>query len=133
MVLKRLKIQDYLSIRGTVSLDIDPRVSILLGANDHGKSNILRALCCLNREQAISEEDRNWDAESPPMITFEFDLKSAEQEGLLKITRDAFTAAEAEKAKLSDILGPLPLVPEQVVAEPDAASTASKAQIEADR
>ncbi len=47
MILKKATIANYLSITGSIEFDLDNRATILLGANDHGKSNILKALCCL--------------------------------------------------------------------------------------
>ena len=100
MVLKRITIQDFLSIRGEVAVDVDKKVTILLGANDHGKSNILRALTCLNKEQAITEDDRNWDAETAPSISFDFKLNSEEQSELLRMTRDAYEGYTEQVVKL---------------------------------
>jgi recombinational DNA repair ATPase RecF len=83
MVLQKLIIEDFLSIRGKIEVDFDSRVTILLGANDHGKSNILRALSCLNNDQVITEEDRNWDAaDGQPSLTFKFQLRESEREDL---------------------------------------------------
>ena len=65
MFLRRITITDFLSIRGTLTLDLDPRVTILLGANDHGKSNILRALTKLNDDTVITRDEVNWDAKIP--------------------------------------------------------------------
>ena len=60
MHLTKLKVRNYLSVNGECELPIDGRVTILLGANDHGKSNLLRALEHLNFGNAIKEDDQNW-------------------------------------------------------------------------
>lgn len=47
---------------------MDERITILIGANDHGKSNLLAAISCLNDENPIKVDDRNWDlATSDPV------------------------------------------------------------------
>ena len=43
MRLPKLKVRNYMSVNGECELPIDSRVSVLIGANDHGKSNLLRA------------------------------------------------------------------------------------------
>ncbi|MDP3947716.1 MAG: AAA family ATPase, partial [bacterium] len=62
MKLKKLLINEYRSIKREEGLLIDDRVTILIGANDHGKSNILSAIQCLNDDKQITIEDKNWDA-----------------------------------------------------------------------
>jgi predicted ATPase len=79
MVLKSLVIQDFLSIRGKVEVSFDQRVTIFLGANDHGKSNILRALSCLNEASPIQPEDKNWDADGEPRLFYHFKMTAEEQ------------------------------------------------------
>jgi predicted ATP-dependent endonuclease of OLD family len=61
MELKKLKIIGFKSVNGEVELLIDPRVTILIGANDHGKSNLLEAVRGLNDDRPITEEDVHWD------------------------------------------------------------------------
>jgi predicted ATP-dependent endonuclease of OLD family len=85
MVLRKLIIEDFLSIRGKIEVDLDKRITILLGANDHGKSNILRALRCLNDDQSIDAEERNWDAETEPSLTFHFQLSDEERADLHRV------------------------------------------------
>lgn len=63
MRLKKLIMVGYRSVKGEETLITDDRVTILIGANDHGKSNILAAIQCLNDEHPISPDDRNWDSE----------------------------------------------------------------------
>jgi recombinational DNA repair ATPase RecF len=47
MLLARLEITDFLSIKGTLPIDLDKKITIMLGSNDHGKSNVLRAFVTL--------------------------------------------------------------------------------------
>jgi len=84
MRLRKLSIKDFLSISGTINLDIDPSATVLLGANDHGRSNILKALCCLNDDTPIGRDQVNWDCSSEPCISFEFALDDEERDLFLK-------------------------------------------------
>jgi hypothetical protein len=61
MRLAKLKIRGYRSIKKDEALVTDQRITILIGANDHGKSNLLAAILCLNDDHPIVSEDRNWD------------------------------------------------------------------------
>ncbi|MBX6361328.1 MAG: AAA family ATPase [Acidobacterium ailaaui] len=60
---------------------------ILIGANDHGKSNLLAAIQCLNDDHPIEPDDRNWDlAPSDPVeVVWHFipDEKTLEKLGQL--------------------------------------------------
>jgi predicted ATPase len=78
MLLSRIEITDFLSVRGTLPIDLDKKVTILLGSNDHGKSNILRAIEHLNEDTPITEDERNWDADSEPEMSFTLTLAKAE-------------------------------------------------------
>jgi len=62
MKLKKLIVKNYRSIKQEETLLVDDRVTILIGANDHGKSNLLAALQCLNDDKKIDPDDKNWDS-----------------------------------------------------------------------
>lgn len=80
MILSEVEITDFLSVRGTVRLLLDKNVTVLLGSNDHGKSNILKAIERLNEDSPITEDDVNWDASSVPSIQFTLALTQPERE-----------------------------------------------------
>jgi predicted ATP-dependent endonuclease of OLD family len=61
MRLAKLKIRGYRSIKKDETLVTDQRITILIGANDHGKSNLLAAILCLNDDHPITPDDQNWD------------------------------------------------------------------------
>lgn len=67
-------IKGYRSIRDEIELHLDGRITVLLGANDHGKTNILAALQHLNPDAPFVEpDDLNWDSggtfsDSPSII-----------------------------------------------------------------
>ena len=87
--LSRVTVEGYRSIRGPIEFVVDERVSILLGANDHGKTNLLRSLLHLNSETTFTDEDLNWDSATGtidlPRLQYTFTLTDAEAKGLREI------------------------------------------------
>ncbi|HRN97533.1 MAG TPA: AAA family ATPase [Candidatus Saccharibacteria bacterium] len=77
MELVRVEVQGFKSVKEEVSLVVDPRVTVFIGANDHGKSNLLEVVLRLNDDRAITDEDRHWDlppeSKSTIMWTFKCD------------------------------------------------------------
>lgn len=61
MKLIKLNIQGFRSVKKQEVLRVDERVTILIGANDHGKSNLLEAILRLNDEGAFTVDDKHWD------------------------------------------------------------------------
>lgn len=61
MRLTRVIITGFRSIQKTEEVILDRKINVLIGANDHGKTNILYAIKCLNDDSPIAEDDRNWD------------------------------------------------------------------------
>lgn len=80
MKLNRAVITGFRSIRNTQKLELDELVTILIGANDHGKSNVLQALLALNDDRPFAAEDRHWDKSEAafPRVEWHFDLTPAE-------------------------------------------------------
>jgi len=79
MLLTSVETTDFLSVKGTIKIVFDPKVTVLLGSNDHGKSNILEAIKHLNDDTPITEDETNWDATAAPAIAFTFSLSAAER------------------------------------------------------
>lgn len=101
MRLTKLHVRGYRSIKGDATLATDDRVTILIGANDHGKSNLLEAIQCLNDDHPIEEDDRNWDLEKldPVHIKWHFAVTETMIDGLKKFSpppQEPDTAAAAE-------------------------------------
>lgn len=92
MKLVRVKVEGYRSIAKSLQIPLDPAVTVVLGANDHGKSNVLAALHHLNPDSDFAEGDLHWDMEdSPdrfPRIQYELMLDSDECAALLKIENE---------------------------------------------
>jgi predicted ATP-dependent endonuclease of OLD family len=72
MKLKKVTISGFRSIKKTETLLVEDRVTILIGANDHGKTNILNATEFLNEEKAFDENDVNWDLETGAEVFVEW-------------------------------------------------------------
>jgi hypothetical protein len=99
MHLTKLKVRNYLSVNGECELPIDGRVTILLGANDHGKSNLLRALEHLNFGNAIKEDDQNWDS-TDCRLDFLFHLNEAETQRITAMSDEYLQLmAQAEQSE----------------------------------
>ena len=66
---------------------IEPNVTVVLGPNDHGKTNLMHALLHLNGDTAFDEEDLNWDcsekANDFPVVEGVFTLSDSERAWLL--------------------------------------------------
>jgi hypothetical protein len=79
MRLRQVSIAAYRSFRKSTTLHVDPRITVILGPNDHGKSNCLSALLHLNNDAPFVEDrDLNWDCvddeKSLPSIVAVFEL-----------------------------------------------------------
>src|SRR5712691_12333448 len=93
MKLQRVVIEGYRSFAQRPEIHFDRNVTIIVGANDHGKSNLLAALTHLNSDTPFDEEaDLNWDreeeADTLPRIEFELVLSQPEQTALLESERE---------------------------------------------
>ena len=83
MHLKRVEVEGYRSIGEKVVIHVECDVTILLGANDHGKTNILNAISHLNSDNPFDPAtDLNWDRRASPdkfpCITFHLRLEDSE-------------------------------------------------------
>lgn len=87
MKLLKVHVEGYRSVLKPLELVLDPRVTVILGANDHGKTNILSAIQHLNGDRDFAEEDLNWDLADKrdefPVITYTLTLSLDERRQLL--------------------------------------------------
>jgi predicted ATP-dependent endonuclease of OLD family len=99
MRLVRVSIEGYRSIKERLEVTLDPHVTVLLGANDHGKTNFLQALRHLNDAEAFEADDLNWDhadrADSLPALRFELELAEDEQATLARLDGASRLAASS--------------------------------------
>jgi len=79
MRLRKVILKGFRSIKREESLLADDRVTILIGANDHGKSNLLAAIHCLNDDKKIEIDDGNWDLESSASIEIEWHFDPSDE------------------------------------------------------
>lgn len=92
MILKNVKVTNFKSIRETCQLATDSRITTLLGANDHGKSNLLQAIFHLNYNKPFTEDELNWDTptwevKGSPSVIAEFALTNPERQKLTEIIK----------------------------------------------
>lgn len=103
MKLTRAEIAGYRSISKKIVIHFDSKVTVILGANDHGKTNLLDALSHLNKDSQFDpERDLNWDhvdqSDEFPHLTFEFELSDADREKLLEVAVQKLAEATAQAA-----------------------------------
>lgn len=84
MKLHELTVEGFKSFRKKQSLIVDEKITIFIGANDHGKTNLLEAIKRLNDNSQITQEDKNYDLQkgSECCIAWHFSLTSDEVEKL---------------------------------------------------
>jgi predicted ATP-dependent endonuclease of OLD family len=102
MILRRMEIANFLSIKGKLPVEFDRKVSVLLGSNDHGKSNILTALQHLNDETPITEDEVNWDAEGDASLSYSFELTSDEKKRWKDIVEKLSKDVQERASKVVD-------------------------------
>ncbi len=110
MRLSRVRIEGFRSIKRPLELHVDPRTTVLLGPNDHGKTNVLLALTHLQPDKPFVEEDRNWDlaASAHPKTTYHLDLTDIDRKRVIT-NWTAANASVADKPKFTDIPSSFPL------------------------
>lgn len=117
MFLTSVETTDFLSVKDTLKIAIDRKITVLLGSNDHGKSNILRALQHLNNDQPITADEANWDAAAPPTIKYTFSLTKEEQRDWAEIVVKELSATspaegdastDSGEAKTVSVRSPIP-------------------------
>lgn len=87
MLLRSIEITDFLSVKGSTTLVLDKAVTVLLGSNDHGKSNLLKAIEHLNSDRPIKQDEVNWDAAGTASLDFTLRLTDAEKQAWSGIVR----------------------------------------------
>ena len=111
MLLRSVEITDFLSVKGSTRLLLDKTITVLLGSNDHGKSNLLKAIEHLNDDRPIKQDEVNWDAAATASLDFAFRLTEPERqawsEGVRKMRRevadlDSSAAQESEGGEANE-------------------------------
>lgn len=104
LLLDRVSITGFRSIREKQDLHIDQFVTVLIGANDHGKTNLLEAVRALNDDYELRATDRNWDTtdSDAPRLEWTFELTPAETEELGQKAERLQADQESKKAAETD-------------------------------
>jgi predicted ATP-dependent endonuclease of OLD family len=103
LILKKISIRNFRSLRETQDFHTDQFVTVLIGANDHGKTNLLGAMIALNDDYDLKASDCNWDADDPetsPEIDWTFELTETERAELLALAKRLRAEQEAAAAAL---------------------------------
>jgi predicted ATP-dependent endonuclease of OLD family len=104
MQLNLIEIEGFRSVREKLSLFVEPSVTVILGPNDHGKTNLLAAISFLNEEKKFdAETDLNWDLEGQgdqfPSLRFQFSLTDPERQELCDLENKLRTEERETKSE----------------------------------
>ncbi len=102
MRLTSVTVEGFRSVRDRQSIPFDDRVTVILGPNDHGKSNILLALTRLNDDGEFQQDDDlNWDRvgghDDLPFVAGTFLLDSGDLEEIRAVVNAHRTAANRQR------------------------------------
>lgn len=92
MRLTTATIHNFKSILRDCSLSVDPRITVLVGATESGKTNVLEALASVTSGEysedslCSSSEQRLAPSETTPVITVEFELDEKDQRRFSEIS-----------------------------------------------
>ena len=94
MKLTRMVVRGFMSIKEQVAVDVDRKITTLIGANDTGKTNLLKAIRCLNSTHPIARSDKNWDLGKgdEASIEWSFELSESDRSAICKLLEDIFKA-----------------------------------------
>lgn len=89
-------------------MHVDDRVTVILGANDHGKTNIMEALTHINPENAFTSDHLDWDMEDQgeeyPKISWTFVLDDQEKDELRGEWEEFVTANPNIELQVADFV-----------------------------
>ncbi|HYJ80883.1 MAG TPA: AAA family ATPase, partial [Longimicrobiaceae bacterium] len=96
MRLKKVDIHGFRSVPDRLVMHVRPTLTCLIGANEHGKSNLLDAIHSL-ATQRFDEFDHYSHSQrsSDPRVTFTFELSTKERGRLLEVLKVDIKSNEA--------------------------------------
>lgn len=109
MRIQKLRIENFRSIN-EIEIDLNTKINILVGTNESGKSNILRAISRMDRsdnypfeENDISRLIQNQNIENIPSISIKFTLSESEGRELIKTIISFVPRNEIDSLKNKDL------------------------------
>jgi len=107
MRVKKVRIRNFRSIIDSGEISLDEKITILLGKNEQGKTNFLKAVESFRREYKYKDDDIsylvNYEINSQiPIITIWFKLNDEEKKVLSSINKDFEKLNELVITKYSD-------------------------------
>ena len=110
MQLIRVEIEGYRSINSKVDIHVQRDVTVLLGPNDHGKTNILNAIEHMNRDKLFDGNvDLNWDQDKQPgdfpCIAFRLSLDRRDRTAIFERWTSSDPSVVTDASVVDDIEG----------------------------
>lgn len=102
MKLTNINLTGFRSIKGLEKVRIDEKITVLIGANDHGKSNILDAIKALNDDSPFVADDKNWDLPDDKKVSVEWHFQLDEKDNLLEKLKELEEKVEDEEVEESE-------------------------------
>jgi hypothetical protein len=108
MKLKKARVQTYRSIVDSGDVDVEDGVTVIIGKNEQGKSNFLKAIRAFNAEQKFSPNDlpnhlrpalEDRVPEQIPMVTLWFAVEPQDRKKLSEVIQGVEGVAELKSVK----------------------------------
>ena len=90
MILTSVTIDAFRTLISPQRIDIDPKITVLIGANESGKTNLLEAIQASSISNKFQPEDiskcrsRKYAKKEMPIITFSFSLNKEDRNHISK-------------------------------------------------
>ncbi|HHS13601.1 MAG TPA: hypothetical protein ENN03_07500 [bacterium] len=99
MVLSNIRIKAFKSVQ-SLTLPLDPKITVLIGPNESGKTNILKAIESINSDQPLNLEQTcqfsgSYAEGKPPQIGLELDQINRKEQAVLGKIHEALRNAES--------------------------------------
>ncbi len=103
MIISKIEVRAFKSIY-ELALPLDPHINVLIGANESGKSNILKALEAFREKVALDasftcQYSNHYYMAKPPELTLEFSGFTNENRRLLQLVSESFKEVERFKIR----------------------------------
>ena len=98
MQIKKVLIQNFRSINYSEEVSLDEKITVLIGRNEYGKTNFLKALECFNRDYKYTDEDLCTYC----LVAEKLRTGSVERRDI-SITTIWFTLESEDKTKLGEV------------------------------